>query len=91
MAGGVSSLEMNLNVVAGAAIFCVLSFLPSIGEKGAGDPIVRKRYSVLRIWIVYVYLRESKESRPYHHQFSRGILLRSARYPARTVLPAGTS
>jgi hypothetical protein len=31
----VSLLERNLKVVAGAAIFFVVSFLPSIGEKGA--------------------------------------------------------
>lgn len=32
--------ERNLKVVAGAAIFFVVSFLPIIGEKGAVDSII---------------------------------------------------
>lgn len=37
MAGGLSLLEPNLNVVAGAAIRLAWLFLPIIGEKGAWD------------------------------------------------------
>lgn len=35
MAGGLSCLEANLNVVAGAATLLAWSFLPIMGEKGA--------------------------------------------------------
>ncbi len=53
MAGGLSLLEPNLNVVAGAAIRLASLFLPIIGEKGAWNgELVWGSWDASRIGVV---------------------------------------
>lgn len=54
MVGGESPFERNLKVVAGAAIFCVVSFLPIIGEKGAADSFNCQQAMHMEAFIYFV-------------------------------------